>query len=310
MAKTNSGLVAYAKAQVGKPYWYGTYGQLASASLYKSKKAQYPSYYTASDFESQYGERVHDCVGLIKGYLWSSSTTATPVYSSSQDWSAKTTYSKATTKGKIATFPKTKGLLVFKGSTASTINHVGVYDGSGYVYEAKGHAYGVVKTTYKASDWTFWAQHPLITDDTTSGTSTSASTSTSTTASSTTSSTSTSSSALTVDGEWGKATTKAMQKALGTTQDGLVSNQRSAYKKYLTACLTESWKYSTSGTSPMVKALQKTVGATQDGICGQATVKALQKWLNSKTSAGLTVDGYMGAKTVKAVQKALNAGKF
>ena len=101
-----------------------------------------------------------------------------------------------------------------------------------------------------------------------------------------------------------------MQKALGTTQDGLVSNQRSAYKKYLTACLTESWKYASSGTSPMVKALQKTVGATQDGICGQATVKALQKWLNSKTSAGLTVDGYMGAKTVKAVQKALNAGRF
>ena len=136
--------------------------------------------------------------------------------------------------------------------------------------------------------------------------STSSSSSSSTSSSSTTSS----SSKLTVDGEWGKATTKAMQKALGTTVDGLVSNQRSKYKKYLSACLAESWKYSTSGTSPMVKALQKTVGATQDGIAGQATVKKLQTWLNSKTSAGLTVDGYLGAKTAKAVQKALNNSKF
>ena len=128
--------------------------------------------------------------------------------------------------------------------------------------------------------------------------------------SSTTSASSSSSTKLAVDGEWGKATTKAMQKALGTTQDGLVSNQRSKYKKYLTACLAESWKYSTSGTSPMVNALQTKVGATADGVAGQATVKALQKWLNSKTSAGLTVDGYLGAKTAKAVQKALNDSKF
>ncbi|MCD7741370.1 MAG: hypothetical protein LUI06_04110 [Ruminococcus sp.] len=82
--KTNTGLVAYAKAQVGLPYWYGTFGQTASASLYTSKKKQYPSYYTASDFSSQYGKRVHNCVGLIKGYLWSSSVTATPAYNSSQ----------------------------------------------------------------------------------------------------------------------------------------------------------------------------------------------------------------------------------
>lgn len=322
MAKTNSGLVAYAKAQVGKPYWYGTFGQLGSAALYKSKKAQYPSYYTASDFTSQYGQRVHDCIGLVKGYLWSSTATATPVYNGSQDWGAKTTYSKATTKGKAATFPKTAGLLVFKGTSASAIHHVGVYGGDGYVYEAKGHAYGVVKTKYKSSDWPFWAQHPLITDDTagTTTTSTASASTTSATTSATTSSTTTastsssssSSASLTVDGTWGQKTTKAMQKALGTTVDGIVSNQLTSCKKYLEAASTASWAFYSSkrGGSPMVKALQKLVGATQDGYAGQATVKALQKWLNSKASAGLTVDGYMGAKTVKAVQKALNNGKF
>ena len=191
--KTNSGLVKYAKAQVGKPYWYGTYGQTATAALLKSKKAQYPSYYTAADFESQIGKRVHDCNGLMKGYIWSASTTSTPVYDSSQDWSAKTLYSKAETKGKIATFDKVSGRLVFKGSTAATIHHVGVYS-DGYVYEAKGHAYGVVKTKYTKSDWTFWAQDPRITDDTSTSTSTatSSSTSTSSSGSSSTSSSSTS----------------------------------------------------------------------------------------------------------------------
>ena len=164
--KTNSGLIAYAKAQVGKPYWYGCYGQTATKTLLAQKKAQYPSYYTASDFESQIGQRVHDCAGLIKGYLWSSSATATPVYKSAQDLSASGMYAAASVKGKIGTFDKVAGRLLFKGSTASGINHVGVYGGDGYVYEAKGHAYGVIRTAYKASAWTFWAQHKDIENDT------------------------------------------------------------------------------------------------------------------------------------------------
>ncbi len=165
--KTNSGLVAYAKAQVGKPYWYGTFGQTATASLLTSKKAQYPDYYTASDFTEQIGKRVHDCVGLIKGYLWSTSATATPTYNSSQDKSAAGMYSGASKKGKISTFPETAGLLVFKGTSVAKIHHVGIYGGDGYVYEAKGHEYGVVKTKYQKSDWNYWAQCAYITDDTT-----------------------------------------------------------------------------------------------------------------------------------------------
>lgn len=190
--KTNTGLVAYAKAQVGLPYWYGTFGQTASASLYTSKKKQYPSYYTASDFSSQYGKRVHDCVGLIKGYLWSSSATATPTYNSSQDVSASGMYAKASSKGKISTFPKKAGQLVFKSSSSSTsgIHHVGVYGGDGYVYEAKGHQYGVVKTKYSASDWQYWAQCPYCTDDSAS-TSTSSSTTKTTTSSTVTEKTAT-----------------------------------------------------------------------------------------------------------------------
>ncbi|MGL6198607.1 MAG: hypothetical protein ACRC3H_06690 [Lachnospiraceae bacterium] len=51
-----------------------------------------------------------------------------------------------------------------------------------------------------------------------------------TSSSSSSTATSTTSGKLDVDGEWGPATTKKMQQVLGTTADGIVSNQYSAYK--------------------------------------------------------------------------------
>lgn len=83
--KTGEGLAQYALAQLGRPYWWGTFGQTASAALLAQKRAQYPEYYTADDFKSQFGQRVHDCVGLIKGYLWSETPKSTPVYCAEQD---------------------------------------------------------------------------------------------------------------------------------------------------------------------------------------------------------------------------------
>lgn len=164
MAKTNSGLVNYVKAQVGKPYWYGTFGQTANASLLAQKKKQYPKYYTASDFKSQFGKRVHDCCGLPKGYLWSATPTSTPVYNAKQDFDVNTFYKKCTKKGPISTFKKVPGQLVFKG-TAIKKTHMGVYIGNNKVVEAKGHAYGVV--TSSITSWSYWGQCNLITDDVT-----------------------------------------------------------------------------------------------------------------------------------------------
>ena len=34
--KTAKGLVEYAKAQLGLPYWYGTFGNIGTAALYAS----------------------------------------------------------------------------------------------------------------------------------------------------------------------------------------------------------------------------------------------------------------------------------
>ena len=160
MSKTNTGLVAYCKAQLGKPYWYGTFGQTASKSLHNSKKAQYPNYYLQSKYKvrfyTQYGQRVHDCVGLIKGYLWSANATAKPKYNSAQDVSANGMLSKCKEKGKIKTLPEIAGVLVFFDG------HVGVYEGNGKVLEARGHDYGVVRTNLKVRPWTNWGKCPWI----------------------------------------------------------------------------------------------------------------------------------------------------
>lgn len=108
--------------------------------------------------------------------------------------------------------------------------------------------------------------------------------------------------ALSVDGSWGPATTKALQKHYGTTTDGIISDQYAGNKKYLSACSITSWIFvwKTYHGSDVIKAMQKDLGVTVDGICGQETIKALQK------KVGAYVDGYMGVKTVKAVQTWLN----
>lgn len=161
--KTNKYLVEYAKAQVGKPYWFGTFGNKASESLLISKRKQYPLYYTAKDFLSQAktGQKVHDCVGLIKGAIYCDTVNGTPNYDSKYDINASGMYAKSKKKGKIKTMPEEEGILVYKGSSPSRIHHIGVYIGNGYIIEAKGHAYGVVKS--KLDDtWNYWSYCPFI----------------------------------------------------------------------------------------------------------------------------------------------------
>ena len=112
---------------------------------------------------------------------------------------------------------------------------------------------------------------------------------------------------LVVDGRWGTATTRALQKRLGVTQDGRAG--------------AETWK-----------ALQRLLGAPYvDGIISRQSYKATElgngivpKWWKhtgrkSKGSqtiellqkrVGVRADGIVGSNTVKALQKALNDGKF
>lgn len=106
---------------------------------------------------------------------------------------------------------------------------------------------------------------------------------------------------LTVDGKWGKSTTRALQAYLGTPVDGIISKQsRNAVSQSLYGNTVQFG----AGGSVVIRSLQKLIGVKVDGLLGPATVRALQKYLLT------TVDGKLSRPSlvVKALQRALNAG--
>ena len=166
--RTAANLATFCLQVVGTSYWMGCYGQRASRSLYNQKKADYSQYYppkswTEASFVKDFGKPVTDCAGLPKWFLFSDNmTNKNPVnYKASEDFGATTFYNKCTSKGKISSIPAEKvGILVFKGND-TTKTHMGVVvDNKGTVVEAKGHAYGTVKSTL--SGWDYWGKCHLI----------------------------------------------------------------------------------------------------------------------------------------------------
>ena len=158
MSKTGQGLAEYAIAQLGRPYWWGTFGHRADGALYAQKKKQYPDHYTATDFSSQYGQKVHDCVGLIKGYRWCDDPDGSPKYVGAQDVAVEGLYAQCTQRGAITSLPEKPGVCVFMAG----LGHVGVYIGNGEVVEAMNHANGVVKTKLKGRGWAYWGMPEWI----------------------------------------------------------------------------------------------------------------------------------------------------
>lgn len=160
MAKTSDGLVNFVLGCVGRPYIYGTYGQILTERLLVSKAAQYPNKLTAARVkkarESFIGKRVSDCHGLIKNYLWAGSPDDAPIYQAAQDISADEAFNRAKVKGRIDTIPERPGVCV------RYAGHVGVYIGHGDVIEARGFDYGTVKTKLTARKWSDWYEHPFI----------------------------------------------------------------------------------------------------------------------------------------------------
>lgn len=117
-----------------------------------------------------------------------------------------------------------------------------------------------------------------------------------------------SASKLAIDGLWGCNTTRALQKALGTTQDGIVSDQSASYKAQNPGLMSSSWEWKQKAGegSEAIRALQTKVGAKVDGIAGPETFRKLQAYL------GTTQDGKIScpSQCVKASQTKLNSGSF
>ena len=155
--KTAKWIVEYATAQLGRPYWYGTFGKYSNATLLAQKRAQYPKYYDQSKykvkFTDQYGQKVHDCAGLLKGALWCSEVNGKPLYDSAQDLEANSFINSGCAEtGSISTLPEVKGLILWREE------HLGIYVGDGYCIEARGHDYGVILSKVSEGKWQKWGK--------------------------------------------------------------------------------------------------------------------------------------------------------
>lgn len=91
---------------------------------------------------------------------------------------------------------------------------------------------------------------------------------------------------VTADGKAGNATWRALQAFLGTPVDGIVSKQ-SYTAEELGNGITQGWEYTgrNSEGSAMVRALQAYVGVGVDGTWFEGTTRAIQRMLNDRASA-------------------------
>lgn len=109
---------------------------------------------------------------------------------------------------------------------------------------------------------------------------------------------------IVVDGYWGPATTRRLQAVLGTTVDGVLSEQvQGPWNRNLRSA---SWTSASAARgSNVIRALQRKIGVKADGFLGPNTIRALQR------RYGTTQDGVISAPSemVRALQRRLNDGK-
>lgn len=141
---TGKELAAYAISKIGMPYFYGAkmvYGALTEAFM-KQMHTSYPSivtnsYMTKARGKGQVGKINVDCSGLIGGYR-------------KVNIGSAQLYQQAYTRMPIS---KVNDFAI--GTVLWKSGHVGVYIGDGYVVEAKGINYGVIKSKVASTKWVY-----------------------------------------------------------------------------------------------------------------------------------------------------------
>ena len=164
--KNATDLVTYAinAYESGWGYVWGTFGSVLTEGLFQAKLDQYPDgvgNYEEFIRNNWVGKRTTDCCGLIKGYGWLDPETMSINYGTNgmPDLGANQMYYNASESGTIDTIPEISGLAVWHDG------HIGVYIGNGYVIEAMGTKYGVVKTQLEGRGWTHWLKVEYINYD-------------------------------------------------------------------------------------------------------------------------------------------------
>lgn len=168
---TNTGLVDLARKALKENWGYvnGTFGNILTATLLQQKCTQtggvgeYNTYWKDRYIKNFIGQRVSDCYGLVKAYVWWTNEGASPRYNSLMDRNQEGAYVSATEKGPLSTLPELPGVLLWmKG-------HVGIYIGNGEFIECAGCPVGMRKGTVKngmvisGSKFTNWFKDNWIT---------------------------------------------------------------------------------------------------------------------------------------------------
>ena len=128
MSKTANELVNFAKSKLGTNYVYGMKGAVLTDSKLRSLANSYPKYLTYNKEKGKIGTMCTDCSGLIS---WCTGK----VRGSSQ-------YKETATR--IEPINNISGAVA--GCALWQQGHIGIYIGNGECIEARGSAYGTVKT--------------------------------------------------------------------------------------------------------------------------------------------------------------------
>lgn len=161
--KNNRDLVAFAFEAWDHQWGYvwGMFGDVLTEDWFTFKLEQYPEEVGEQEElirEKWMGRRTTDCVGLIKAYGWFDPETGSITYDAGTvpDCGTETMFAAAVESGTLDTIPEIPGVIVYREG------HVGIYIGDGFVIEAKGTEYGVVKTKLAQSEFTHWFKCPYI----------------------------------------------------------------------------------------------------------------------------------------------------
>lgn len=170
MAKTNLGLIEYAKAKMALPniYFLSGIGRRLTEAMIQKRITNGCQFTIANQakIRTGIGKYAFDCGGLIKAYLWETSPGVIdynrPIGS---DQNARMMYNAATAKGPLSTMPDLKGLLVF----TADLGHVGIYigrDSAGnrqYIECSPAFGkWGIFYSNDTMRKWTYWGKYALI----------------------------------------------------------------------------------------------------------------------------------------------------
>lgn len=169
--KKGQAIADYAVSKIGCAYIYGGYGERKCTTAFRKERANaYPEYKAniykycpvlsgkqSSCSGCKYnGKQAYDCAQLTR---YSCKAAGQELVSGANSQWVKTDWDRS---GTIDSLPDVPGVLLYHINDKGRMSHTGVYIGGGYAVEARGHAYGVVKTKVSSRSWTHWGALPDV----------------------------------------------------------------------------------------------------------------------------------------------------